>query len=113
MLSQKHRMILKFQRMNLIETSSSSSDSDDNRFDTVRLMENPNPMIRMVMYGKLKKMMKGFLGRKIEPLERNMMRGMFIRKIKDFAEEAKELAENETMFERLKREMGIGVLDNS
>lgn len=43
--------------MNLIETSSSSSDSDNNAFDTVRLMENDNPLIRLVMYGKLKKMM--------------------------------------------------------
>ena len=79
--------------MNLVETSSSSSDSDDNRFDTVRLMENPNPMIKMVMYGKLKKMMQGFRDHKIKPLERNMMRGMFIRKIKDYNEDVQELAQ--------------------
>lgn len=108
MLSQKHRVVLRFQRMNLIETSSSSSDSDDNRFETVRLMENPNPMIKMVMFGKLKKMMQGFIGRKIEPLERNMMRGLFIRKIKDFAEEAKILAENETLLQRLKKDLRLG-----
>lgn len=88
--------------MNLIETSSSSSDSDDNEFDAVRLMENPNPMVKMVMYGKLKKMMRGFLGRKIKPLERNMMRGMFIRRMKDFNEEMQELAKQETMLDRLK-----------
>ena len=105
MLSQKHRLILRFQRLNLIETSTSSSDSDDNRYDTVRLMENNNPLIRLVMYGKLKKMMQGFLGRKIKPLERNMMRGMFIRKIKDFAEDAREQAENETLLDRIKGEM--------
>lgn len=59
------------------------------------------------MYGKLKKMMQGFLGRKIEPLERNMMRGMFIRKIKDFAEDARDQAENETMLERIMGEMKL------
>ena len=40
MLSQKHRLLLKFQRSNLVESSSSSYDSDDNIFDELRLMEN-------------------------------------------------------------------------
>jgi hypothetical protein len=62
MLSQKHRIVLKFQRQNLIETSSSSSDSDDNNYDSLRLMENPNPLIRLVVFGKLKKMIRGFTG---------------------------------------------------
>ena len=97
MLSQKHRLLLKFQRQNLIETSSSSSDSDNNAFETVRLMENKNPLIRLVMYGKLKKMMCQFEGKKVEPLERNMMRGLFIRKLKDFAEDQKSMAENESL----------------
>jgi len=41
----------------LIETSSESSDSDDNHLDTFKLMESENPLIRLVTYGKLKKMM--------------------------------------------------------
>ena len=94
LLSQKHRLILKFQRMNLIETSSSSSDSDDNSYDTLRLMENKNALIRLTMYGKLKKMIRGFTGRDLDPLERNIIRGLFIRKLKDFAEEQKEMSEN-------------------
>ena len=83
-------MILNFQRQNLIETSSSSSDSDDNEFSIIRLMENKNPLIRLTMYGKLKKMISGLKGRELEPLERNLIRGMFIRKLKDFAEEQQE-----------------------
>jgi hypothetical protein len=62
MLSQRHRFILKFQRMNLIETSSSSSDSDDHAYDPARLMENGNPLVRLVTYGKIKKMMRQFIG---------------------------------------------------
>ena len=42
------------------------------------------------MYGKLKKMISGLKGRELEPLERNLIRGMFIRKLKDFAEEQQE-----------------------
>ena len=56
LLSQKHRLILKFQRMNLVESSSSSSDSDDNSYDTLRFMENKNALIRLTMYGKVKKL---------------------------------------------------------
>lgn len=52
-------------------------------------MENSNPLVRLVTYGKVKKMMKEFKGKNIDFLERNMMRGMFQRKLKDFAEKQK------------------------
>lgn len=90
MMAQRHRMILRFQRQNLVETSSSSSDSDDNNYDPVRLMENQNPMVRLITYGKVKKMMNQFQNKNIDYLEKNMMRGMFRRKLKDFAELQKE-----------------------
>jgi hypothetical protein len=77
---------LRFQRQNLVETSSSSSDSDDNLYEPVRLMEHKNPLVKLVTYGKVKKMMREFKGKKVDHLERNMMRGMFRRKLKDFAE---------------------------
>ena len=60
MLSQRHRFLLRFQRQNLIETTTSSSDSDDNAYDPMRLMENKNPLVKLVTYGKVKKMMKQF-----------------------------------------------------
>jgi len=47
-------------------------------------MENKNPLIRLVIYGKLKKMMKAFEGKKLKMMERNLMRGVFQRKLKDF-----------------------------
>ncbi len=56
MLSQRHRLLLKFQMTNLIETSSASSDSDDNQVDELKLMQNSNPLVKLVMYGKIKKM---------------------------------------------------------
>ena len=79
-------MILRFQRENLIETSSSSTDSDDNNFDPLTLTESENPIVRLVQFSRLKKMMSQFQGKTIDNLERNMMRGMFKRKFKDFAE---------------------------
>ncbi len=101
MLAQSHRLILRFQRQNLVETTSSSSDSDDNNYDPVRLMENKNPMVRLITYGKVKKMMMQFKNSKIDHLEKNMMRGMYLRKLKDFAENMK--TNQITLFERFIR----------
>ena len=56
----------------------------------MRLMENKNPLVRLVVYGKIKKMMKEFKDKDIDPLEKNMMRGMFRRKLKDFVERMEE-----------------------
>ena len=95
-------MILRFQRQNLVETSSSSSDSDDNNYDPVRLMENHNPMVRLITYGKVKKMMLQFQNKNIDHLEKNMMRGMFRRKLKDFAELQKEQQESVSLLDRFK-----------
>ena len=50
-------------------------------------MENKNPLIRMVTYGKVKKMMTKYVNSKVKPVERNLMRGMFRRKLKDFKEQ--------------------------
>ena len=63
-------------------------------------MENKNPLVRLVTYGKIKKMMKQFKDCSIDDLERNMMRGMFRRKLKDFAELQKH--GKMTLFEQLK-----------
>jgi hypothetical protein len=69
---------------NLIETSSGSSDSDDNMYDELNLMEDSNPLIKLVMFGKIKKMILQFEGKELAYHEKNMMRGLFIRKLKDF-----------------------------
>eukprot|EP00347_Sterkiella_histriomuscorum_P017701 403348330 len=108
MLSQNNRMLLRFQRQNLLETASESSDSDDNNLDTMSLMESQNPLIRLVIFGKLKKMMGDFKGKKLKYMERNLMRGVFQRKLKDFQDELNDKAENQTLFDRLKGQMFEG-----
>ena len=81
-------MILKFQRKNLIETSSSSEDSDNNsRFYTSKLMESKNPMIKLVIFGKLKKMINSYKNQKLGDIDKRLLRGLFIRKLKDFDED--------------------------
>jgi hypothetical protein len=70
-----------------VETSSSSSDSDDNLYDPVRMMDRQDGLVRLIIYGKLKKMMQGFVGKDIDITERNMMRAMYKRKLKDFGDQ--------------------------
>lgn len=69
-------MFLRFQRLNIIETDSSSSDSDANEYDTLKLMENDNPMIRLMIYGKLKKMITSFRDSKLQQKDINLIRGL-------------------------------------
>jgi len=57
-------------------------------------MESKNPLIRLFMYGKIKRMMQEFLDKKVEPLEYNIVRGVFKRRLKDFSEKMKEVEEN-------------------
>ena len=55
-----------FSRANMLETSSSSSDSDDNTYDPVRLMESSDPYSRLRINGRIKKLMKEFKNRSLE-----------------------------------------------
>ncbi|CDW86714.1 UNKNOWN [Stylonychia lemnae] len=105
MLPQKSRMLLQYQRFNLIETESSSSDSDDEKMQTVQLMENKNPLIRLVMYGKVTKMISQFKDQKLEPLELNLFRGVFQRRLKDFSDELNEIKENKILIKRMQTQI--------
>ncbi|CDW71370.1 UNKNOWN [Stylonychia lemnae] len=103
LLNQRQNMILKFQRKNLIETSSSSEDSDNNnRFYTSKLMESKNPMIRLIIFGKLKKMVQSYKSQKLEDLDKRLLRGLFIRKLKDFDEDEQEKLKNKTLLMRVR-----------
>jgi hypothetical protein len=48
-------MLLQFSRTNLVETSNSSSDSDDNKYDIVKLKQSKNSLVRLSSAIKIKK----------------------------------------------------------
>ena len=50
-------------------------------------MENKNPMIRLVLFGKMKKMIKSYEGAKFEQIDKRLFRGLFTRNLKDFDED--------------------------
>ena len=80
-------MMLKFQRKNIIESSPSSGDSDtNNKFDTINLMESKNPMMRLVVMSKIKKMVNSYRHKTLDDIDKRLLRGLFINHIKDFDE---------------------------
>jgi hypothetical protein len=49
---------LKFQRSNIVETTSSSSDSDHHSYDTVRLLNSKKDLVKLSQAIKIKKILK-------------------------------------------------------
>ena len=58
LLGPSERMILKFQWKNVIETTSSSSDSDHYSYDTVKLLNSKRDLMRLQQIVKIKKILK-------------------------------------------------------
>lgn len=88
MLNQRQKLLLRFQRKNLIESGSSSHDSDNNnRLDAANLMESKNPMIRLTIFGRIKKMITSYRNTKLRTFDRRLLRGLYLRNLKDFDEE--------------------------
>lgn len=57
-LGRKERMLLKFQRKNMIELVSSSSDSDNLTYDTVKLLNSENNFVKLGQIVKVNKILK-------------------------------------------------------
>ncbi len=49
LMTERSRMLLKFSRKNLLELSSSSSDSDDNKVEIMKLIENKNDLVKLAI----------------------------------------------------------------
>ena len=95
-------MILKFQRKNIIESESSSGDSDtNNKFDSVNLMEHRNPLMRLVIFGKLKKIVTGFKDQELQETDKRLIRGLFVKHIKDFDDEYREKMRSIPLMQRI------------
>lgn len=69
-------------------------------------MENENPMLRLIVYGKLKQMMMSYAGSKLRNIDKNLIRGIYLRRIKDFKEDLNERREEKkTLLSRLKTQL--------
>ena len=79
-LGPKERMLLKFQRRNMIELASSSSDSDNYTYDTVKLMNSDNKFVKLGQIVKINKVLKQFKGKTLEKTDKNLIKGLFKRR---------------------------------
>ncbi len=79
-LGVKERMLLKLQRKNMIELASSSSDSDNYTYDTVKLFNSDNNFVKLGQIVKINKILKQFKGKKLDNADINLIKGIFKRR---------------------------------
>ena len=88
LLNKKQKFLLKFQRKNIIESSSSSNESDQgNMVDSLNLMEHKNPMIRLAFFGKMKKIVTSYNNSNLKGLDKRLFRGLFLRNLDHYDED--------------------------
>lgn len=81
LLGPSERMLLKFQRKNMIESSSSSEDSDDHKNDTVKLLTSEKGLIKLQTVVKINRILKYYYQNKnLEEVDKNLIKGVFIKK---------------------------------
>ena len=80
-------MLLQFSRTNLVETSNSSSDSDDNKYDIVKLKQSKNSLVRLSSAIKIKKSLQWFTDHPMDENEKNLIKGVYVRRPKENLEE--------------------------
>ena len=98
-------MVLRFQRKNIIESSSSSGDSDTyNKLDIMNMMESKNPTARLSVYGKIKKVMDSYKNLELTEIDRKALRGLFVKHLKDFDEDHRERMSKLPLIDRLRGE---------
>jgi hypothetical protein len=67
----------------------SSSDSDDHKYDTVKLLENKKDLVKLSTVSKIKRKLTGFQKDKLEKDDKYLLKGIFVRKPKRFKEDGK------------------------
>ena len=71
-----------------METTSESENSDNMpEYGTVRLMDSKNPLIRLSIFGRMKRMINWYRGKKLQDFDRRILRGLYKRDLKDYDEE--------------------------
>ncbi|TNV83771.1 hypothetical protein FGO68_gene3547 [Halteria grandinella] len=80
LLTKEERTLLKFQRKNVIETTSSESDSDHHTYDTVKLLDSKKDLVKLRQAVKIKKQLNLYKGRKLEDIDKNLLKGLFQRR---------------------------------
>lgn len=80
LLGPSERMLLKFQRKNMIETDTSSEDSDHHKNDTIKLLNSNQALVKLQQLIRINRVLKFFCkGKNLVPGDRNLIKGIFMR----------------------------------
>lgn len=80
LLGPSERMLLKFQRKNMIESETSSEDSDHHKNDTVKLLNSNKNLVKLQQLIRINRILKFFCkGKNLVPGDRNLIKGIFVR----------------------------------
>ena len=55
-------------------------------------MESKNPMVRLSIYARMKRMVQDYRRQKVTEIDKRLLRGIFMKNIKDFDEDYNEHA---------------------
>jgi hypothetical protein len=61
-------------------------------------MDNNNPLVRLSIFGRVKKMMEYYNGIKLEKNDRKLLRGLYLKNLNDFDEQMEDRYANMTLF---------------
>jgi hypothetical protein len=65
-------------------------------------MENKNPLIRLAIFGRIKRMVSTYREHRLRTFDRRLIRGLFLRNLKDFDEDYYEMLANKSLLDRIK-----------
>eukprot|EP00347_Sterkiella_histriomuscorum_P001486 403371850 len=87
-LSQRSRYLLKFQRKNVLESLSSSSDSDDHQYDPMKLINNKNQLVKLSAIQKIKKNLNFYSENIMDHIDKNLVKGLYLKKQREINDAA-------------------------
>ena len=67
----------------------------------MNMMESKNPTVRLSVYGKIKKVMSSYKDLELTEIDRRVLRGLFVKNLKEFDEEHRERMSKLPLLERL------------
>ncbi|CDW90345.1 UNKNOWN [Stylonychia lemnae] len=101
-LNQNQKLILRFQRKNVIGSDSSSSDSDQNDQDNLRLLESKNIIIKSTIKNKIKTAVEQYASlEEFKEIDKRILRGIFQRKLRDQTKEQKAIENIKKIFGKM------------
>jgi hypothetical protein len=88
LLTPKQKMLLKYQRKNVIdEVTSSSAESVEEGFDPMKLLNHKNKRLSLLYSDRLKKTIQSYEGKDLTAIDRKLIQGLHEKKIPDTEEQ--------------------------